>query len=238
MISAVTRRPTLVAAMTALLGVSALLVVASAPAANASISWSAVNPPLPSNAVSGGGLTIASAWCPVDGWCVGVGNYPALTGTTYYSSGLIVSESGGTWSSAESPLPANAAVDPQAFLEAVTCTGVGSCVAVGRYLDASGATQGLVEQLSNGVWAPSEVTLPSDAVTSGTSAYARAVGGGVPDGGMVHRPGPVHPGVGRGAGVHRHRPGGELERSDRARPGSGHGIAIRPRWRARPSARA
>jgi len=173
MISAVTRRPTLVAAMAALLGVSALLVVASAPSANASISWSAVNPPLPANAVSGSGLTIASTSCPVDGWCVGVGNYPALTGTTYYSAGLIVSESGGTWSSAESPLPANAAVDPQAFLQAVTCTGVGSCVAVGRYLDASGATQGLVEQLSNGVWAPSEVTPPSDAVTSGTSAYAQ-----------------------------------------------------------------
>ncbi len=173
MISAVTRRPTLVAALAALLGVSALLVVVSAPAANAQISWSAVNPPMPANAVPGGGLTIASTSCPVDGWCVGVGNYLALTGTTYYSAGLIVSESGGTWTSVESPLPSNAAVDPQALLQAVACTGVGSCVAVGRYLDSSGATQGLVEQLSNGVWAPSEVTLPAGAVASGSAAYAQ-----------------------------------------------------------------
>jgi adhesin/invasin len=65
------------------------------------------------------------------------------------------------------------ASDPQAFLEGVACTAVGSCVAVGRYLDASGATQGLVEQLSGGVWAPSRVALPGDAVATGTSAYAQ-----------------------------------------------------------------
>ncbi len=173
MISAVTRRPTLVAALAALLGVSALLVVASAPAADAQVSWSAVNPPLPANAVAGGGLTIASTSCPADGWCIGVGNYLALTGNVYYSAGLIVTESGGTWTSAESPLPSNAAVDPQALLQAVSCTGVGTCVAVGRYLDASGATQGLVEQLSNGAWSPSEVVLPPDADASGSAAYAQ-----------------------------------------------------------------
>jgi len=173
MISAVTRRPSLVVALAALLGVSALLVVVSAPAASAAISWSAVNPPLPVNAVAGGGLTIASSSCPADGWCIGVGNYLAVTGGNYYTAGLIISESGGTWTSTESPLPGNASADPQAFLQAVTCTGVGSCVAVGRYLDASGATQGLVEQLSGGVWAPSEVGLPAGALATGSSAYAQ-----------------------------------------------------------------
>ena len=148
-------------------GRSALLVVVSAPAANASISWSAADPPLPANAVPGGGLTIASSSCPADGWCIGVGNYMAVTAGNYYTAGLIVSESGGTWTATESPLPGNAATDPQAFLQAVTCTGVGSCVAVGRYLDTSGATQGLVEELSNGDWAPSEVSLPANALATG-----------------------------------------------------------------------
>src|SRR5579863_2338548 len=158
MANAVTRRPTLLAAMAALLAVTGLLVVTNAATATAGVSWSAVNPPMPANAVAGQGLTYASTSCPVDGWCVAVGDYLALTGTTYYEPALIATESGSSWSASEAPLPANAAVDPQALLQSVTCTGVGSCVAAGRYLDASGATQALVEQLSNGTWTPSEVS--------------------------------------------------------------------------------
>jgi len=173
MISVVTRRPSLVAALAAILGVSALLVVGTAPIANASISWSAVNPPLPANAVTGQGVTIDSSSCPVDGWCIAVGDYPAVTGGVYYSAGLILSESGGTWSAMEAPLPTGASADPQGLLASVTCPTLGSCVAVGRYLDASGATQALVEQLANGVWTPSASPLPADALTYGTSAYAQ-----------------------------------------------------------------
>lgn len=174
MISALARRHTLVVALATLLGLSALLVVVSPGAADAGVSWSAVNPALPSDAVAGGGITLASSSCPADGWCIAVGTYPGKAGSTYYSAGLIDSESGGTWTATESPLPVNAlASDPQADLEAVTCVSVGSCVAVGRYLDSSGATQGLVLQLSNGVWTPSELTLPADGDATGSSAYAQ-----------------------------------------------------------------
>ncbi|HEY5025004.1 MAG TPA: hypothetical protein VII76_08515 [Acidimicrobiales bacterium] len=173
MANAVTRRPTLLAAVAALLGVTGLLVVTNAATATAGVSWSAVNPPMPANAVAGQGLTYASTSCPVDGWCVAVGDYLALTGTTYYEPGLIATESGSTWSASQAPLPGNAAVDPQALLQSVTCTGVGSCVAAGRYLDASGATQALVEQLSDGTWTASEVSLPSDAVVTGSTADAQ-----------------------------------------------------------------
>jgi hypothetical protein len=160
--------------MAALLAMSAVLLVVSPRPAGAGISWSAANPPMPADAVAGQGLTLASTSCPADGWCIAVGNYLALAGTTYYQAGLIVSESGGTWNATEAPLPGDAsASDPQAFLEGVSCTAVGSCVAVGRYLDASGATQGLVEQLSSGVWVPSGVALPGDAVATGTNAYAQ-----------------------------------------------------------------
>jgi hypothetical protein len=173
MTKAVTRRPTLLAAVAALVVVSALLVVTNESGATAGISWSAINPPLPANAVAGQGLTLASTSCPVDGWCVAVGDYLALTGTTYYEPGLITAESGGAWSALQAPLPGNAAADPQAFLQSVTCPTTGTCVAVGRYLDTSGATQGLVEQLSNGVWTPAEVTLPSGSLTSGANADAQ-----------------------------------------------------------------
>jgi hypothetical protein len=161
------------AAVAALLGVSALLVVTNAGTATAGISWSAVNPPLPANAVAGQGLTLSSTSCPVDGWCIAVGDYLALTGSTYYEPGLIVAESGGTWSATEAPLPSNAAVDPQAELSSVTCSALGSCVAVGQYVDATGATQGLVEQLATGVWTPSEVALPATANASGSAAFAQ-----------------------------------------------------------------
>ncbi|HXQ90919.1 MAG TPA: hypothetical protein VN768_05115 [Acidimicrobiales bacterium] len=176
MVSSVMRRHTFLVALATLLGLSALLVVASPGRAVAGVSWSAVNPALPPDAVSGvgAGLTLSSSACPADGWCIAVGNYLGEAGGTYYSAGLIDSESGGSWSAAETPLPANAmAGDPQAYLEAVACASVGSCVAVGRYLDASDATQGLVLQLANGVWTPSEVTLPGDADATGNAAYAQ-----------------------------------------------------------------
>jgi len=178
MISAVMRRHTFMVALAALLGLSALLVVVSPGEASAGVSWSAVNPALPADAVTGAGagagLTLPSSACPADGWCIAVGDYLGQASGTYYSAGLIDSESGGTWTATEAPLPANAlAGDPQAFLEAVACASVGSCVAVGRYLDTTGATQGLVLQLSNGVWTPSEVTLPGDGDATGSGAYAQ-----------------------------------------------------------------
>ncbi|HVA04283.1 MAG TPA: hypothetical protein VMU64_11120 [Acidimicrobiales bacterium] len=174
MINAATRRPTIVAALAALVAVSALLVAAGPGPAGASISWSAVTPPLPADAVAGQGLTLASTSCPADGWCVAVGDYLAVNGSNYYAAGLIVSESGSTWTSAKALLPSDAALDdPQALLQAVTCSSVGTCVAVGRYLDTSGATQGLIEQLSDGVWSPTEIALPGDADASGSVAYAQ-----------------------------------------------------------------
>ncbi len=196
MTNAVTRRPTFVAALAVLLGVSGLLVVTNAATATAGISWSAINAPLPANAVPGQGLTLASTSCPVDGWCVAVGDYLALTGTIYYEPGLIVTESGNTWSAIAAPLPANAAADPQGFLQSVRCSGAGTCVAVGRYLDSSGATQGLVEQLSNGAWTPSEVTLPAGSLTTGSSAYSQLTSVSCPSSGWCTAVGLYTPNTG------------------------------------------
>ena len=172
MTNAVTRRPTVLAAVAALVAVSALLVVTNEATATAGL-VECGQPASAGQRGGGPGLTYASTSCPADGWCVAVGDYLALTGTTYYEPALIAAESGNTWSAVEAPLPSNAAADPQALLQSVSCPSTGTCVAVGRYLDTSGATQGLVDQLSNGAWTPSEVALPAGAVTTGSSAYAQ-----------------------------------------------------------------
>ncbi|HUI04073.1 MAG TPA: hypothetical protein VLZ77_11070 [Acidimicrobiales bacterium] len=138
------------------------------------MSWSAVNPAMPADAVPGLGATLESASCPVVGWCIAVGQYQGTNGTTDYGAAVIDSQSGSTWSALAAPLPADASTaDPEANLDAVSCPAVGGCVAVGRYLDQTGATQVLVEQLSSGTWTPSGVTLPPDALTSGPGADAQ-----------------------------------------------------------------
>ena len=161
------------AASAALLTVG--LVIAVGPrAASAAVTWTQANPPLPANAVTGAGVTLTAASCPADGWCVAVGDYPALSGTTYYEAGVIETESGGAWNATEAPLPLSASpTGPQAVLQSVQCAAVGTCTAVGRYLDATGATQALVEQLSAGMWTPAALALPGDASATGPSAYAQ-----------------------------------------------------------------
>ena len=193
------------------------MVVASPGLAGAAISWSAVTPPLPSNAVAGGGLTISATSCPTDGWCIAVGNYPAEHGKTYFTAGLIVAEFGSNWTASAAPLPPNASgTDPQAFVQSVACPWVGSCIAVGRYLDSSGATQGLIEQLANGYWIPSEAPLPPDANTSGPTAYAQFDLCGLSLPWLVHLAGDLQLDRNWGAGDHRYRPDGNLDHRRRA----------------------
>ena len=194
MTNGVGRRPSVFAAVAALIGVSVFVVAAGPRLAGAAVSWSAVNPAMPPDAVAGLGASFESASCPAEGWCIAVGSYQAFNGTTNPGAGVIDSESGSTWSATEAPLPSDASTtDPQADLDAVSCPAVGSCVAVGRYLDGSGATQVLVEQLSNGTWTPSGVTLPPDALTSGPNAYAQSERLVVPVQRDVHGGGPLHP---------------------------------------------
>lgn len=149
-------------------------VVATSGTASADVTWNAISAPLPAGAAAGQGMTLVGDACPAAGWCVAVGNYPVQTSTFNYTAGLIVVMTGSTSASLQAPLPPNASpTDPQALLTAVSCPQVGSCVAVGRYLDASGATQNLVEQLSGDVWTPSGAPMPADAVTTGGAATAQ-----------------------------------------------------------------
>jgi hypothetical protein len=95
---------------------------------------------LPANAAAVHGFAaIYSVACTGARSCVAVGVYKSKAG---YQHGFIAAESKEGWGRANAvALPANADKNPDAELNAVQCTGRGSCVAVGDYRDKAGAGQ-------------------------------------------------------------------------------------------------
>jgi len=157
--------------------------VASVHGAKAS-PWTATTAPLPADAEADPLSVVISETCPAAGSCVAVGAYLDASGA---QQGLIETLSGGVWTSALAPLPANAATNPEAAITAVSCSAVGSCVAVGGYVakkakKAQGS--GLVEVLSGGTWTPEQELLAGftdvefAALTCPAVGSCVAVGGG------------------------------------------------------------
>jgi hypothetical protein len=65
------------------------------------------------------------------------------------------------------PLPADAALSPQAAVNAIACPAAGACVAVGYYTDNKGVEQVLLLNQSNGSWSASEGNLSGLALGAG-----------------------------------------------------------------------
>jgi hypothetical protein len=125
--------------------------------------WAAMPAPLPAGAVATG-QAIGGVACPVAGSCVAVGQYTEHSGAT---APLTETLSGGTWTPAALPLPADAAADGQlAGLYQVYCRAAGSCLAVGHYMNRSDQTQYLIETLSGGTWTAATAPLPAGAVAN------------------------------------------------------------------------
>lgn len=120
---------------------------------------------LPADAATGKKqiVSINSISCPSAGNCAAVGTYVDSSGST---QGLLVTESAGTWAAgAEAALPADAATNPQVYLDPVSCTSAGNCTAVGSYLDSSDTGQVLLLTETDGVWGTGvEAALPANAV--------------------------------------------------------------------------
>ncbi len=110
----------------------------------------------PANAATGPFQFLFSVSCTSAGNCVAVGLYVDSKGS---GQPMIFTETGGVWGQGvEAALPANAAPETApfsqfAFLDGMTCTSVGNCVAVGNYTDTSGNSQGLIVTETGGVWA-------------------------------------------------------------------------------------
>ncbi len=94
--------------------------------------------------------------CPSAGSCVAVGDYED---SSHVQQGMVVTQSGGTWTAAKVTLPSGAAADPQVEFDGLTCPSAGNCVAVGFYGDGAGEQQGLILTEANGSWTSDKVSL-------------------------------------------------------------------------------
>lgn len=119
--------------------------------------WSSAGLPPPSVGLADPNPSLDGVSCPAAGTCVAAGLYDDQNSNTH---GMIETLSGGTWSPAEPPAPANAAPDPAAGLYSVACPAPGSCVAVGSYDDQQGIAQAMTETLAGGTWTAAEAPLP------------------------------------------------------------------------------
>jgi hypothetical protein len=126
--------------------------------ASAASTWTPATAPIPAGTSRTNGLTDLA--CPAAGTCVGVGSY---RDSTFRDLPLVETLSGGVWTEATPPLPADAAAQPEAELDKVSCPTPGSCTAIGGYYDSSGAPQAMVETLSGASWTVSRAPLPSGA---------------------------------------------------------------------------
>jgi hypothetical protein len=99
-----------------------------------------------------GSVELTGVSCSDASDCVAVGSY--LDGAGAYVP-LRVGETKGVWRAAvRVALPRGSPAIGSAALEAVSCTSVGDCVAVGHDTDAAGNTEPIVERDSGGEWAP------------------------------------------------------------------------------------
>jgi hypothetical protein len=134
-------------------------------------SWTAMRAPLPPGAVPAKETAttlattyLASAACPAVGSCAAVGQYTERGGAAAAFADTL---SGGVWTSATVPLPADAASDGQlAGLRGISCPTPGKCVAVGNYTSRSGQARYLADTLSGGTWTAATSPLPPDAAAT------------------------------------------------------------------------
>jgi hypothetical protein len=118
----------------------------------------------PSGASPNPRAVLSDVSCPTAGWCEAVGSYetPAFTG----GFPLAASFSGGAWTA--QPAPGAASGDVAAFLQTVSCSWPGSCVAAGQE-ELSSAEISLTDTLVNGVWSGNDSVLPNGPIGSTAS---------------------------------------------------------------------
>jgi hypothetical protein len=110
--------------------------------------WTGTTPQEPPNAGTDAGLSqladLYGVSCSWPGQCVVVGTYQDASN---HDHALIVSQTGGTWSSMESPYPVPiSSSSPNAYLNDVSCVAA-MCAAGGNFNDAANHQQGLLVTL-------------------------------------------------------------------------------------------
>jgi hypothetical protein len=129
---------------------------------------------------TGGNAKINSVSCPAPGDCSAGGYYTVAS--SGHQQALVVTETGGTWGSAEE-VPGSAALNaggPGAVILAVSCASPGNCSGGGYYSDASGHEQALVVTQTNGTWGTAKEIPGTGALNAGGSARVDSVSCGAP----------------------------------------------------------
>ena len=139
--------------------------------------WTALQAPLPAGAAPPQATVpatqLGSVACPAVGSCVAVGQYTTRGGA---AEAFIDTLSGGTWTPATAPLPADAAADGQlAGLYGISCRAPGNCVAAGHYTSRGGQARYLAETLS-GTWTAATPPLPAGAAATQAWNTQQSVG--------------------------------------------------------------
>jgi hypothetical protein len=126
--------------------------------------------------------------CASSSMCIVAGSYIDGKGADQ-SEGILLAGTGSSWTAVRAPLPPNAARNPGAALESVTCPTANMCTAAGYYTDTSGHQDGLVVIGAGTSWAATEVadsgallhvacTSPLSCVAVGNSEPVLATGSG------------------------------------------------------------
>ena len=108
---------------------------------------------LPAGAGTRPQADLQSVSCGRSSPCVALGSYDTAAGGRF---GVIDTESNGTWTTRKMAAPAGARVaNPSPRLFGITCKTGNYCLAVGQYVDATGAVQGLALMEQAGHWSVS-----------------------------------------------------------------------------------
>ena len=123
---------------------------------------------------AGGQAGLDAISCPSSGSCTAAGSASFATGGCASECPIVATETDGSWSSARllTRLPANAAANPYANFQAISCPAAGNCVAVGDYTAKDGAIDGMTAIETKGIWAPDRqlTALPAGSVADPTSS--------------------------------------------------------------------
>jgi hypothetical protein len=163
--------------------------------------WTATAVPVSGlNPAAAAQVVLHQVSCPVTGSCAATGNYVDSSG---HRQGLIATLANGTWTASTVPTaglsPAPAA-NPLLYMNSLSCSAAGSCVAVGYYLDPSGREDGLIVTLADGAW--SATTAPVGGLNPPLSTNSVAI---------VHLDGVSCPAVGSCVAVGDYRDTGNNE---------------------------
>jgi hypothetical protein len=110
-------------------------------------SWTVANAPLPADSASPANASLDAVSCPSASFCIAGGNYVDRSGG---QDPLLLTWSGGSWTAAKGPLPADSASPANASLDAVSCASTSFCIAGGTYT--GGDTASLMLTWSDGSW--------------------------------------------------------------------------------------